>query len=223
MTEISDISLREGVYRAIRHAILIGELAPGARLMEQQLSDDLGVSRTPIRDAIKALEEEKLVESIPRRGSYVADISEEGLMDVLEIRRALEGLSVSRCVRRIDSDEKAELKKSNEKMKRVMANAKRTTEEVAAADVEFHNIILEATRNERLVSMMGSLADQMYRYRYEFIKDRSNHELMLKEHLKIAECIFSGDEDGAVEAMQCHIDRQSEVILAVVKAKKDKN
>lgn len=85
--------LREVVFEHLRNSILNGELDPGERLMELQLAEQLGVSRTPIREAIRKLELEGLVEMIPRKGAYVADLSIKDILDVLEVRMYLEGPS----------------------------------------------------------------------------------------------------------------------------------
>ena len=88
------LPLRDVVFNTLRQAILKGELAPGERLMEIQLAEKLGVSRTPIREAIRKLELEGLVLMIPRKGAEVAKISEKSLRDVLEVRRSLEELAI---------------------------------------------------------------------------------------------------------------------------------
>ena len=88
------LPLRDVVFNTLRTSILTGELKPGERLMEIHLADKLGVSRTPIREAIRKLELEGLVTMIPRRGAEVAQITEKNLRDVLEVRRALDALAV---------------------------------------------------------------------------------------------------------------------------------
>ena len=97
------LPLRDVVFNTLRQAILKGELAPGERLMEIQLAEKLGVSRTPIREAIRKLELEGLVLMIPRKGAEVAKISEKSLRDVLEVRRSLEELAIElACQRETD-------------------------------------------------------------------------------------------------------------------------
>src|SRR5690606_19153041 len=97
--------LRELVFEAIREAIIEGTLEPGERLMEAQLAEDLGVSRTPVREAIRQLELAGLVVMIPRRGAYVADISLKDVADVFEIRGALEALAASLAADRATDEE----------------------------------------------------------------------------------------------------------------------
>ena len=106
------LPLRDVVFNTLRTSILTGELKPGERLMEIHLADKLGVSRTPIREAIRKLELEGLVTMIPRRGAEVAQITEKNLRDVLEVRRALDALAVELACERITEDELAELKKA---------------------------------------------------------------------------------------------------------------
>ena len=105
MTVNEYMPLRDVVFHTLRQAILKGEMEPGERLMEIQLAKKLGVSRTPIREAIRKLELEGLVTMIPRRGAEVAGITEKSLRDVLEVRRALEDLAVELAVERMDADD----------------------------------------------------------------------------------------------------------------------
>ena len=99
------LPLRDVVFKTLRQAILKGELEPGERLMEIQLAERLGVSRTPIREAIRKLELEGLVLMIPRKGAEVARISENNLRDVLEVRRTLEELAVDLACQRMTEEE----------------------------------------------------------------------------------------------------------------------
>lgn len=112
------LPLRDVVFNTLRQAILRGELKPGERLMEIQLANKLGVSRTPIREAIRKLELEGLVLVIPRKGAEVADIKEKSLRDVLEVRKALEELSVQLACEKITKEEIEELKEAAETFKK---------------------------------------------------------------------------------------------------------
>ena len=106
------LPLRDVVFKTLRQAILKGELEPGERLMEIQLAERLGVSRTPIREAIRKLELEGLVLMIPRKGAEVAKISENNLRDVLEVRRSLEELAIDLACQRITAEELESLNKA---------------------------------------------------------------------------------------------------------------
>ena len=106
------LPLRDVVFNTLRQAILRGELKPGERLMEIALSQRLGVSRTPVREAIRMLEQEGLVIMIPRKGAQVAEISEKDLKDVLEVRLGLEELAVRIACQRITEEELEELERA---------------------------------------------------------------------------------------------------------------
>lgn len=113
------LPLRDVVFYTLRQAILKGELDPGERLMEMQLAEQLGVSRTPIREAIRKLELEGLVVMIPRRGAIVAKITEKDLRDVLEVRSSLERLSTELACDRIKEETIEELRRPRRPLKRL--------------------------------------------------------------------------------------------------------
>jgi len=205
------LPLRDVVFQTLRKAILTGELMPGERLMEIHLAEKLGVSRTPIREAIRKLELEGLVINIPRRGAQVAEISERGLRDVLEVRRALDTFCAELACERISDEEKEALKKACTDFEDAVATKDASV--IAKADVAFHDIIIGATGNERLVALLNNLAEQMYRYRFEYIKDVSQHKKIIEEHRVLLDAILKGNIIGARDAAREHIDNQEKSIL----------
>lgn len=208
------LPLRDVVFQALRKAILTGELKPGERLMEIHLADELGVSRTPIREAIHKLELEGLVTMLPRRGAQVAEISERGLRDVLEVRRALDTFCAELASERITDEEKEALKRACEEFERATKTHDATV--IAKSDVAFHDIIIKATGNERMVMMINNLAEQVYRYRFEYIKDESQHGRLIEEHRALMNAIISGDAKAAYDAAREHIDNQEQSILSQI-------
>ena len=139
------LPLRDVVFNTLREAILKGELKPGERLMELQLAAKLGVSRTPIREAIRMLEQEGLAVTIPRKGAEVAEITEKNLRDVLEVRCALEELAVQLACDRMDEEGVRELRAAAETFESILNSDDIT--QIAQADVAFHDIIYAATDN----------------------------------------------------------------------------
>ncbi len=204
------LPLRDVVFNTLRQAILTGELKPGERLMEIHLANKLGVSRTPIREAIRKLELEGLVTMIPRRGAEVAQITGKSLQDVLEVRRSLDALCAELACERISDEEIAELEAACQAFEE--ATATKDTRTIAAADVALHDIIVKATGNRRLVQLVNNLAEQMYRYRFEYIKDFTMHGTLIEEHRIIFEAIRNKDKKTAAEAAITHIDNQMEAI-----------
>jgi DNA-binding GntR family transcriptional regulator len=131
------------LFLKLRDAIINGDLKPGERLMEIKLADKMGVSRTPVREAIRKLELEGLVLMIPRRGAEVAPITENDLRDVLEVRKAMERLAVELVCEKITEKEIAELERELVELKLAVEND--DINEIVKNDVEFHDIIYEAT------------------------------------------------------------------------------
>ena len=177
------LPLRDVVFNTLRQAILKGELAPGERLMEIQLAQKLGVSRTPIREAIRKLELEGLVLMIPRKGAEVAKISEKSLRDVLEVRRSLEELAAELACQRMDAEALKDLEDAQKAFIQAVESGETMT--MAEADEHFHDVIYMGTGNTRLVQILNNLREQMYRYRLEYLKDTHSHEKLDGEHQAI--------------------------------------
>lgn len=205
------LPLRDVVFNTLRKAILTGELKPGERLMEIHLANRLGVSRTPIREAIRKLELEGLVIMIPRRGAEVAQITEKGLKDVLEVRRALDALCAELACDRISEEEKEKLKSACDGFEKATKTKDATV--IAQADVALHDIIVQATGNQRLIQLINNLSEQMYRYRFEYIKEESRHDNLVEEHRMIYESIVARDKEKAAAAAKLHIDNQEASII----------
>ena len=201
------LPLRDLVFNTLRQAILKGELKPGERLMEIQLAEKLGVSRTPIREAIRKLELEGLVLMIPRRGAEVAKISHKNLQDTLEVRGALEELATDLACQRISDEELRELSAAEDHFQKVVKNGG-TEIEIAEADEVYHDIIYKASGNEKLVQMINNLREQMYRYRLEYIKDEAKRGILVHEHEEILQAIRIRDLIRAKTLMKEHIDNQ---------------
>ena len=215
------LPLRDVVFNTLRQAILTGELKPGERLMEIHLANRLGVSRTPIREAIRKLELEGLVTMIPRRGAEVAQITEKSMNDVLEVRRALDALCVELACDRIGSQELEELKAACEHFETAVKT--KDVKKIAQADVALHDIIVQATGNHRLIQLVNNLSEQMYRYRFEYIKDISQHERLVEEHRIIYQGIVNKDKETASQAAKLHIDNQKKAIIRQIRLEREKN
>ena len=212
------LPLRDVVFNTLRQAILRGELKPGERLMEIQLANKLGVSRTPIREAIRKLELEGLVLMIPRKGAEVAEITEKSLRDVLEVRRALEELAVELVCEKITEEQIQDLKDAAEEFKESLESGDITR--IAEADVKFHDVIYMATDDQKLIQLPNNLREQMYRYRVEYLKRSDFHQQLIDEHEEIIETIESGQKDRAVQVVCQHVDNQVEAVMDTIRMKK---
>lgn len=213
------LPLRDVVFNTLRQAILTGEMKPGERLMEIHLANKLGVSRTPIREAIRKLELEGLVIMIPRRGAEVAQITWKNLKDVLEVRRALDVLAIELACERMEREELDRLYQACEYFKK--ATESQDARVIAEADVDLHDIIVKATRNNRLIQLVNNLSEQMYRYRFEYIKDKTQHSRLVREHYEMHEAICTKDKEKAAIVVRKHIDNQEEAIIKQLQLEKD--
>jgi len=212
------LPLRDVVFNTLRQEILTGKLKPGERLMEIHLANKLGVSRTPIREAIRKLELEGLVIMIPRRGAEVAQITWKNLKEVLEVRRALDILVIELACERMSSEALEKLYKACENFSE--ATKTKDTRKIAEADVELHDIITASAGNGRLTQLLNNLAEQMYRYRFEYLKDESQHEMLVQEHYEMYQSILNKDKISAARVAGKHIDNQEEAIIRLLRLEK---
>ena len=213
------LPLRDVVFHTLRDSILKGEMEPGERLMEIHLAKKLGVSRTPIREAIRMLEQEGLAVIVPRRGAQVAKMTEKDLQDVLEIRDALDELAALSACKKITPEAIDELKETMTSFK-VAADAG-DVREVAVADEKFHSIIYKAADNPKLMVIIKNLKEQMYRYRYEYVKDNANYNRILKEHEEIIRGFEMKDSDYVKKMMHAHLENQVAAVRDVIRQQED--
>lgn len=213
------LPLRDVVFNTLRQAILKGELKPGERLMEIQLANKLGVSRTPIREAIRKLELEGLVLMIPRKGAEVAEITEKNLRDVLEVRQALEKLAVQLACNQITKLQIREIREAAKGFQDALEGGNVTG--IAEADEHFHDMINLATGNQKLIQILGNLREQMYRYRVEYLKNEAVYPQLLEEHESLIRAIEGRQKERAAEIVSQHIDNQAEAIRGTIRTRNE--
>lgn len=215
------LPLRDVVFITLREAILRGELEPGERLMEIALAQKLGVSRTPIREAIRKLELEGLVTMTPRKGAVVAKITFKDLKDVLEVRKNLEELAVELACSRATEEDIIEMKKLHQEFIETLEQDDLTI--IAEADVKFHDFIYGMADNKRLIQILNNLREQMYRYRLEYIKDDTMRFNLDDEHAMIIDAIENKDVAKAKEYINIHINNQESTIVKKLELEKEED
>ena len=203
--------LREIVYEELKRQILVGEIAPGTRMMEVELADVMGVSRTPVREAIRKLEKEGLVTIEPRKGAYASNISIKDMVDVLEVRQGLEGMAAAIASGKITERQKADLLNVVEKYKAAVESA--NIEEIIKYDEEFHSMIIAISGNKTLMQVFSTVQELALRFRYIYYDDFNRYESMPREHQLIEEAIMSGDAEKARVAAGDHVFKLKEFIL----------
>ena len=213
------LPLRDVVFNTLRQAILKGELKPGERLMEIALAERLGVSRTPIREAMRKLELEGLVVMIPRRGAQVANITEKDLNDVLEVRIALENMAIEKACQNMTEDGMSKLWMAAKTFERTTAEGDLV--KMAEADVAFHEIIYQASDNRRLIQVLNNLREQIYRYRVEYLKEEETRNLLVREHEEMTKAIRERDVKNAQRIAYQHIENQRMGIIRSIQTEKE--
>lgn len=212
------LPLRDVVFSTLRDAILRGDLKPGERLMEMHLANKLGVSRTPIREAIRMLEQEGLAVTVPRKGAQVAKMTEKDLQDVLEVRDALDELAVSSACAHITSEQLQELKATVREFE--LAIHARDVRRMVQADEAFHNVIYRAADNPKLENIVKNLREQMYRYRYEYIKDHTDYQQLVREHAAMIDGFEKKDTAYVRSIMHTHLENQIAAVRAAIREQK---
>ena len=207
--------LRELVLEAIRDAIINGTLKPRERLMEIQMAEELGVSRTPIREALRKLELEGFIVMIPRKGAFVADMTFKDIADIFEIRAALEGLAAALAAERI-TDEELE-KMERHLVEKADAIAHGDMERLVEVDTDFHESIYKASRNDRLQGIINNLREQIQRFRATSLAYPGRMKQSLDEHRAIVEAIHARDAALARQVTQEHIENAEPSMIESIK------
>lgn len=207
--------LREVVFETLREAIINGTLKPGERMMEIQLAEQLGVSRTPVREAIRKLELEGFVVMIPRKGAYVAGISLKDIADVFEVRAAMEALAAGLAAERITAEELEEMERLLVRIgEHIEANR---LEEVVEMDTLFHEALYKVSRNLKLEQILQNLREQIQRFRSTSLAFPGRMKEALEEHKKIVEAISDRNTALAQQLAQEHIENAENSMLEALR------
>ncbi len=201
----SHAPLSSVLFSRIQKDILTGDIRPGEKLTEQRICDRYKVSRTPVREALRQLEKESLIENIPNRGAFVIGFTNQDIIDMFELRSTYEIQAVRWAVERITDDEMEALEETFEFME--FYTMKKDIEKMLKININFHQNIYKASHNRMLVNTLSSY--QLYvKYTNNFDYDDPEEylETVLEEHRKIFEAIKNKDEEAAAAAMKEHMD-----------------
>jgi DNA-binding GntR family transcriptional regulator len=203
--------LREVVSEALREAITSGILKPGERLMEIQMAEELGVSRTPVREAIRRLELEGFLVMVPRRGTYVSDLSIKDINEVFEIRTALDVLAAGLAAERITEEELEQMERLLVAIGEYIDSGQ--ADRIVDADSEFHDVLYRASRNDRLVGIVSNLREQITRFRSISMAYPGRLKNTLEEHRRLVEAIAQRDPELAQQYAREHMENAEQTLL----------
>jgi DNA-binding GntR family transcriptional regulator len=208
-------SLVDAAYAAIRRRILDNVYPPGYHALEQSLAAELGISRTPVREALIRLAKERLVEIIPRHGMRVLPVSPADMKDIYEMLTALEALAAELVVRRApDEAALAPLVEASRDMARALKAD--DLDAWALADERFHRHLIELSGNRLLVEAVLNCWDRAHRARMVTLRMRPKPANSTREHMEVVEMIRKGDARGAFEAHRRHRERGSRELLEIL-------
>jgi DNA-binding GntR family transcriptional regulator len=194
----------------IRGRILAGELPPGARINEVTLSEELKISRPPLREALRVLGGEGLVTIVPGKGAYVVDLDVQSLSQVGEIRMALECASARLAAERSDEHDVARMQQVMDAIERELADE----EMPYPHHIDFHQALATATKNPRLATSLEEVVRQLRLTSMQTNEDPRRAHQVLIEHRAVTDAVLRGDVDGAEKAMRDHIQASNEAMVA---------
>lgn len=196
----------ETAYQAIRSRILSGEFPEGAHLKEEELAEICGVSRTPIRDALRKLAADTYVRIVPNHGTFVAHWSKDDIEDIFHLRALLEGHAARRAAGRITAEQLAELEDCHRIIDRLLADPRHFDDDAfLAANRRFHSVLREAAQSPRLATLLMQLVQQPVVVRTAFSYEIEHFSRSNEHHRELIDALRAGDGNWAEAVMRSHI------------------
>jgi DNA-binding GntR family transcriptional regulator len=210
-----DSSLADRVYSALENAIMTGQVKLGGRLLETEVAEKLQVSRAPLREALRRLQYEGLAETIPRRGTYVVRPSRKDVIDLLQVREALETVAARLAAEFISEGELSRLSDGLDRIGKLLARNRK--EGYPQHDIDFHQTVMQASGNGKLLQMMSGMYRQLRLVRSMSGARADRGAAAYNEHLAIFDALRKRNTKTAEEAMRKHLRASAENILATIK------
>ncbi len=199
-------TLADQVFEKIQTAIVKGDIPPGSKITEPGLAKQYGISRGPLREAIRRLEGRRLIKRVPHVGARVVSLSYEELLDIYDVREAMEGMACRLAARNMTLDEIAGLKELLARHEQASELQEGTAYYQKEGDLDFHFRIVLGSKNEKLTELLcGELYHLVRMYRYQFSASSSRPKRAFEEHHRIVDAIEQRDEELAEMLMRRHI------------------
>ncbi len=202
---------KENIYSQLKLAIVTQQLRAGQVITEEEISRQYSISRTPVREIFRRLENDGLVKNIPFRGTYISDLKNEDIEEILEIRFALESFAARIAAEKADD----EIKNQLSELEKQFELAVKTQDNTLAfdTDTKLHELILNISGNKRIQTIITNLLGQIHRIRFISCHMEGRIETTVKEHLEIIKTIKENDPDRAEEKMKIHINNTKIILL----------
>ncbi|ACN16457.1 transcriptional regulator (GntR family protein) [Desulforapulum autotrophicum HRM2] len=209
------LTLKEKVYKILRNDILTGQISGGTHITESMISKRLDVSRTPVREALQRLTQEKLVVPLPRAGYMIEDMSDDDIQDLFSARFDIEVLAVKKAVQYITVDELRSMEENIEKTRTHILSGE--LQRVTELDLEFHGIIYKASRSKTFYRICKNLGDLTMKYRHGLNLVKDLWEEAIENHTAIYLAICAKDEERAIRAITRHGEQAKYQLLDIMK------
>jgi DNA-binding GntR family transcriptional regulator len=215
LTDIRTLSHR--VYMLLEDAILRGKVKQGDRLIEDELSTIMGVSRAPIREAFRLMEKEGLIKIIPRKGAIVSSISREDVAEIYEVSCVLEGLAAGLFCKRATEAELKKMKKICRDMEALIE--KKDLLKYRKLNRDFHEVFINGCANKKIKEVYDSFQKQIHWFQNVSLSSQGRPEVSLKEHKSILNALLKKDREAAEHAARDHVRRAANYFLSKTKAR----
>jgi DNA-binding GntR family transcriptional regulator len=211
-------SLREEVYESLKKSILHGKLKGGQRLIEETLADQIGISRTPVREAFHKLERDDLVTKLPKGGFAVREFTKEDVDEIFGIRSALESYAAYLATLHISSEKISQLEKKVKESEDALA--KGDDEKLVQLNTEFHDLIYKSCKSKKLTEMINNFRDYFYRYRSLLLRTEKGTNYSIDDHRRMLEAMRKKNPRLVERLVRIHLVRGKDIILKEVSEKK---
>jgi DNA-binding GntR family transcriptional regulator len=212
--------LREQVYKRLKASVLNGTLSPNKRLIEEKLAEEMGTSRTPVREAIQKLEKEGLIHKLPRGGFAVSVVTDADIEEVFGIRSILEGYAGYLATSRAADEDIQALEETVTKQEKFLAE--KNLEEVIRLNTEFHEILYGAAKSTKLLSLISDLRDYIYRYRLIILRYEGMASISIGDHKEMIELMRARNTKQVEKLVRKHILRGMDLIKKKIKEESKK-
>lgn len=205
--------LRDKIYEMLKEAIYTGELEPGERIVETRLADEIGISRTPIREAIRRLESEGYIDALDNGGVKVAEITEDDIKEWNEIKLVFDQLAVKKVIDNMTDEVIQDLKEDLEKVEEALKKDNINDEEIIDFNTDFHDKMYEISGNKLIKTIKDNYQKYNYMMRKYLSKIEGRHHQALMEHKEILEAIINKDKEKAVMLSKKHSESSKKALL----------
>ena len=212
---MKDTSLKIMVYKSLRLDIVSGKLPGGTRITETAVADSLNVSRTPVREALQKLSQERLLILIPKAGYMVEDLSDNEIQDLFTTRMEIEQIAIQKAIKYITVEELKILDDNLEQTKLSIKTGENF--KITELDIQFHSIIYKAARSKALFAVCKNLSDLTIKYRHGLNLVPNVWNELYQQHIRIYQALISKDKEMAAQVIALHAQRAKSHLMEVMK------